>query len=66
MTTVTEIQSAIQTLSSDEFAYLKQWIIELDWKQWDKEIEEDSRLGKLDFLIDEALAEKAQHKLQEL
>ena len=40
--------------------------IELDWEQWDKQIQEDSLSGKLDFLIEEALMEKAQNKLQEL
>ncbi len=66
MTTVKEIQAAIQSLSPDEFTYLRKWMIELDWEQWDKEIEEDSYSGKLDFLIDEALTEKAQNQLQEL
>ncbi|MBC6423203.1 MAG: hypothetical protein GDA43_20635 [Hormoscilla sp. SP5CHS1] len=56
MTTVKEIQAAIQSLSSDKFAYLREWIIELDWEQWDKEIEADSCSVKLDCLIDEALA----------
>jgi len=66
MTKVQEIQAAIQSLSSDEFTYLRQWMIELDWEQWDKEIEKDSDLGKLDFLVDEALTEKARDELQEL
>lgn len=66
MTTVKEIQAAIQSLSPDDFTYLKKWIMELDWQQWNQEIEVDSDSGKLDFLIDEALTEKAQNKLQEL
>lgn len=66
MTTVQEIQAAIKSLSYDEFSDLKNWILELDWEQWDKQIQEDSVSGKLDFLIDEALTEKAQNKLQEL
>ncbi|MDY7021411.1 MAG: hypothetical protein SWJ54_08615 [Cyanobacteriota bacterium] len=66
MTTVKEIQAAIQNLSYDEFTDLKKWMIELDWQYWDREIEADSSSGKLDFLIEEALTEKAQNKLQEL
>ncbi|MEA5518440.1 hypothetical protein [Limnoraphis robusta] len=66
MATVKEIQAAIQSLSSDEFNDLKKWIIELDWEQWDKEIEADSLSGKLDFLIEEALTAKAHNQLQEL
>ncbi|MGK7900853.1 MAG: hypothetical protein AB4352_05450 [Hormoscilla sp.] len=66
MTRVKEIQAAIQSLSSDEFAYLREWIIGLDWEQWYKEIEADYCSGKLDFLIDEADSEKAQNQLQSL
>ena len=32
----------------------RQWFLEEDWKRWDEEIEEDSKSGKLDFLIREA------------
>ena len=28
--------------------------LEIDWAKWDREIEEDSRVGALDFLLDEA------------
>lgn len=66
MTTVEEIQVAIQSLSSQDVTYLRQWMSELDWDNWEREIEKDSDAGKLDFLIDEALAEKAQNQLKEL
>ena len=66
MTTLEEIQVAIQSLCPKEVAYLKEWISELDWDNWDREIEKDSDAGKLDFLIDEALAEKAQNQLRQL
>jgi len=66
MTTVQEIQAAIQSLSSDEFTYLREWMMELDWEEWDRETEKDSALGKLDFLVNEALTEKARSELQEL
>ncbi len=62
MSTVEEIKAAIQSLSSQEFANLRQWMSELEWGNWDREIEKDSNVGKLDFLIDEALAEKAQNQ----
>lgn len=66
MTKVKEIQAAIQSLSADEFTYLKEWMIELDWEQWDRQIEKDCASGKLDFLVEEALAAKEKGKLQEL
>jgi hypothetical protein len=66
MSKVEEIQSAIVSLSPEDFARLRQWFAERDWEQWDREIEEDAASGKLDFLIDEAVAEKAQGRLQDL
>ncbi len=60
------IQAEIETLTPDDFSYLKNWINELDEQKWDKQIEEDSNKGKLDFLIEEALLEKSKNKLQEL
>ncbi|GFZ90758.1 hypothetical protein [Okeania sp. KiyG1] len=65
MTTVKEIQAAIQFLSPDDFTYLRKWMMELDWEQWNQEIEADSDSGKLDFLVNEALIEKAENKLHE-
>ena len=66
MTKVEEIQAAIQSLSPQEFTDLRQWISNLDWDNWEQEIEQDSEQGTLDFLIEEALAEKAQNQLGQL
>ena len=55
MTTVQEIEEAIEHLPGDQFAQIHDWIVEKDWEKWDAEIERDSRQGKLDFLVDEAL-----------
>lgn len=60
------IQLEIETLTPDDFIYLKNWINELDAQKWEKQIEEDSNIGKLDFLIEEALLEKSKNQLQEL
>ena len=66
MSKVEAIQSAILSLSSEEYVYLRQWFAERDWEQWDKQIEEDAASGKLDFLIEEAMVEKAQGQLRDL
>jgi len=66
MPRVEEILSTIESLSSEEFAKLREWFYERDWERWDREIEQDSRCGKLDFLKKEALTEKADGKLKEL
>lgn len=66
MSKIEEIQSTIVSLPPEDYARLRQWFAERDWDQWDREIERDTADGKLDFLIDEAVAENAQGRLQEL
>jgi hypothetical protein len=66
MTKLQLIQAEIESLTSDEFLYLRNWINNLDDQQWEKQIEEDSLAGKLDFLIEEALLEKSKNQLREL
>ena len=66
MSKAEEIESAIESLSEEEYIRLRKWFSEKDWKKWDKQIAADSEPGKLDFLIKEALNEKAKGKLKEL
>ena len=66
MSRVEELQTAIAALAPEEYARLRQWFVERDWEQWDRQIEEDAQAGKLDFLIEEAMTEKAQGRLREL
>jgi len=54
MSKVDEIKAAIETLQEEEYVQLRQWFSEKDWEKWDREIEEDSESGKLDFLIKES------------
>ena len=66
MSKVEEILSSIESLSKEEFNRLREWFFERDWERWDRQIEEDSESGKLDFLAKEALDEKTKGKLKEL
>ena len=66
MPNVEEIQAAIKSLPEPEYARLRRWFAERDWRRWDRQIEADSRSGKLDRLLGEALDEKAHGKLREL
>ena len=65
-TRVEEIQSAIVSLSPQEYARLQQWFTERNWERWDREIEEDAVSGELDFLIEEATREKDRGRLRKL
>ncbi len=66
MTRIEAIQAEIESLSSDDFARLREWIAQRDWQNWDQQIERDSAAGKLDFLLKEAQAAKRQGELREL
>lgn len=65
MSKVEEIQAAIESLPEEEYARLRNWFSERDWGKWDRQIEADSASGKLDFLVREALEEKAKGKLKD-
>jgi len=66
MAKVDELKTEIERLPSEQFAELARWLSEKDWERWDKEIEADSVAGKLDFLVREALGEKAKGTLKDL
>ncbi|MDF0676962.1 MAG: hypothetical protein P0120_21905 [Nitrospira sp.] len=66
MSRVDELKTEIERLPHEEFAELARWLSEKDWERWDKEIEADSAAGTLDFLVREALEEKAQGTLKDL
>ena len=66
MSTIEEIKHKIKELPKTEFSKLRKWISEKDWKKWDKEIANDAKSGKLDFLINEAKNEKKKGLLEDL
>jgi len=66
MARVEHIQAEIEALSEEEFARLRNWFAEKDWERWDEQLEADVGAGKLDFLLAEAKAAKAQGKLRDL
>jgi len=58
MLTAEKIKEAIISLPKTEYVKLRNWFLEKDWDDWDKEIEQDIEAGKLDFLIEGAMNEK--------
>jgi len=57
MRKIEEIEEQIQRLSREEYAELREWFLEQDWKAWDTQIEADAKAGKLDRLVSEGKAE---------
>ena len=66
MSRITEIQRAILSLPEADYLQLRRWFNELDWEKWDRQTEEDSESGKLDFLITEAFEAEEKSTLKEL
>lgn len=60
------LENCIAKLDNDSFSMLRDWFIEFDQARWDKKLEADSNSGKLDFLINAALAEHQAGKTRDL
>ena len=54
MSTVQEIETAIQKLKPQEIREIADWLQELREELWDKQIQADAKAGKLDKLMEEA------------
>jgi hypothetical protein len=50
MSTVPEIEAAIQKLPPEQFAQVRDWIAAIDAQRWDTQLEADAASGKLDAL----------------
>lgn len=66
MSKVDQLKTEIEGLPREEFSELVRWLSEKDWERWGGEIEADSEAGRLDFLVREALDEKAKGLLKDL
>jgi hypothetical protein len=62
MSTVKEIEDAIQKLPMKEKWDLHNWLSEQMADEWDRQIEADIRAGKLDKFAEEALREHREGK----
>ncbi|OIP92672.1 MAG: hypothetical protein AUK55_09185 [Syntrophobacteraceae bacterium CG2_30_61_12] len=61
-----ELEKSIANLPDEEYGQFRRWFLERDWERRDRQIAEDARAGKLDFLVKEALDAKKEKKLREL
>ena len=57
MSTVEAITSAIAQLPPEQVAQVRAWLAEYSERQWDEQIAQDERAGRLDALAERALAE---------
>jgi len=63
---VTEIEDRVRKLTPDELAKFRARFLEFDVRQWDEKIADDLAAGKLDSLIEEAVADRKTGKAREL
>ena len=66
MTKIEKLEREVQKLSRAELAAFREWFREYDSDEWDRQIEEDVRAGKLDALAEEAMAEYKAGRTTEL
>ena len=66
MSKVDQLKADIEKLPGEELAELYRWLSDKDWESWDKQIEADSKAGRLDFLVREAHQQKAKGTLKDL
>ena len=66
MTKIEKLEREVQKLSRAELAAFRDWFREYDSDEWDRQIEEDVRAGKLDALAEEAIAEHKAGRTNEL
>ena len=58
MTTVEEIEQAAEQLAPSDFDRLASWVSARYHELWKRQMDSDATVGKLDFLFDEAAAER--------
>jgi hypothetical protein len=66
MTTVEEIEAAIQHLPKDKLAEFRRWFEEYDATEWDKQFEQDAKAGRLDTFADQAVRDLKEGRCTEL
>lgn len=66
MRTIEELEQAVASLPENEYCQFRMWFLNQDWQKWDREIEMDSKSGKLDFLVQEAAEAKKKNILSDL
>ena len=66
MTTVEDIEKAIQKLGAREFDRLRAWFDDYQAARFDEKIERDAEAGKLDRYVEQAVADFRKGRAREL
>lgn len=66
MSSVREIEQAIERLSAEELRALREWFAEREAEEWDRQFERDVRDGKLESLAEQALEDLREGRCKDL
>ena len=59
MTSVRAIEAAVEQLAPEQRAEFRAWFEAFDAREWDLQMEQDLKSGRLDWLAEEALGDLA-------
>ena len=66
MSTIFEIENAVQKLSRHELSSFRDWFLSFDASAWDQQLEDDVAAGRLDALADEAIRDFREGRCSDL
>ena len=66
MLALQDIEKEVLSLPKNKYSDFRKWFYSYDFEHWDQAIVQDSKSGKLDFLINEALEEEKSGELKHL
>ena len=66
MSTVEQIEDAVQRLPAEELAAFRAWFAEYDARLWDQQFALDVAAGRLDHLAEEALKDLREGRCTDL
>jgi hypothetical protein len=66
MTKLEKLEREVQSLSRDEMSAFRAWFRKYDLDEWDRQIEEDARTGKLDSPAEEAGSDYRTGRIKEI
>lgn len=66
MQNLEDLEMAVKNLPEEEYRRFRRWFLKTAWERWDMQIVEDSKTGKLEFLVKEAQDAKKKQRLRDL
>lgn len=66
MSELEELEKRIRNLPPEDLAKFRAWFVEFDHLMWERQIESDANAGKLDHLVNEALADYKSGKARKI